>query len=100
MIDETFLDPATQTLVPIDQVSPRLRDTPIMQFYPSNSLNQDFTNWWAPNMSCLRAMLEMASFVVDHTALYDSRGICAGRKVEDATISYYREIEKGIVRPR
>jgi tRNA (mo5U34)-methyltransferase len=100
VIDETFLDPATQTLVPIDQISPRLRETPIMQFYPGNSLNKCFTNWWAPNMACLQAMLEMASFAVDHAKLYGSRGICAGRKVEDATVSYYRDIEKGIVRPR
>lgn len=100
VIDDAFLDPTTHTQVPIDQISPKLRETPIMQFYPRDSLNRDFTNWWGPNMACLRAMLEMASFVVEHAHQSGDRGICVGRKVEDATVGYYREIEKGIVRPR
>lgn len=100
VIDEAFLDPDTHTTVPLAQISPKLRATPIMQFYPGDSLNRDFTNWWGPNMACLRAMLGMAGFAVEHEHLSGSRGICVGRKVADATLDYYRGIEKGIVRPR
>lgn len=100
VIDQAFLDPKTEALVPLDQISPHLRTTPIMQFYPRDGLHRDFTNWWAPNMACLQAMIEMASFAVDHAVLNGSRGICAGRKIDDPTVAYYRDIEKGIVRVR
>jgi tRNA (mo5U34)-methyltransferase len=31
---------------------------PLMQFHPKNSLNNDSTNYWSPNGSCLRLMFE------------------------------------------
>lgn len=100
VIDEAFLDPATGALRPLAEVAPQLRDAPIMQFYPDTSLNRDFTNWWGPNMACLRAMLEMTSFVVEHSHLHGGRGICVGRKEENPTVDYFRGIEKGVIRPR
>jgi len=35
---------------------------PMMAFYPSNELNDDATNWWGPNITCLSAMLNIAGF--------------------------------------
>jgi tRNA (mo5U34)-methyltransferase len=100
VIDEAFLDPATGNLVPIERIGPTLRQIPIMQFYPRDALSKDFTNWWAPNMACLRAMLEMAGFVVEHSSQIGGRGLVVGRRIEDATIEYYRSIEKSIIGPR
>ena len=36
----------------------------IMQFYPGRELNGDATNWWAPTLSCLAAMVETANMRV------------------------------------
>ncbi|MBV8848316.1 MAG: DUF1698 domain-containing protein [Methylobacteriaceae bacterium] len=35
---------------------------PVMRFYPGKELNNDPTNFWAPNTRCLRHMLEDAGF--------------------------------------
>jgi len=35
---------------------------PAMAFYPSDELNNDASNWWGPNITCLRAMLISAGF--------------------------------------
>jgi SAM-dependent methyltransferase len=37
-------------------------DRPLMTFFPGNELNNDATNWWAPNISCVEAMLKVAGF--------------------------------------
>jgi len=36
--------------------------TPAMSFYPGDELNKDETNWWGPNLACIRAMLKVAGF--------------------------------------
>ena len=44
---------------------------PAMAFYPMRELNNDPTNWWAPNVPAMRGMLEAVGFdrveVVTHT---------------------------------
>src|SRR6266545_273409 len=35
---------------------------PAMAFYPSRELNNDPTNWWAPNIPAMRGMLESVGF--------------------------------------
>jgi len=35
---------------------------PAMAFYPTTELNNDSTNWWAPNVACLEAMLKDVGF--------------------------------------
>ena len=35
---------------------------PMMRFYPGKELNNDPTNFWAPNTQCLRHMLQEAGF--------------------------------------
>ena len=39
------------------EVAPSLADVPIVQFYPGEELNGDPSNWWAPNLVALEAML-------------------------------------------
>ncbi|NOK60611.1 MAG: 2-polyprenyl-3-methyl-5-hydroxy-6-metoxy-1,4-benzoquinol methylase [Chloroflexi bacterium AL-W] len=97
VIDNAFLDYQSQQLHPLSVVSPNLTTTPIMQFYPQNTLNNDFTNWWAPNMACLTAMLEDANFVVERSLLHGSRGIAHCRVNNDKQINHYRNIENSIV---
>jgi tRNA (mo5U34)-methyltransferase len=35
---------------------------PVMAFYPGRQLNDDPTNWWAPNPACVEAMLRAVGF--------------------------------------
>jgi len=35
---------------------------PAMVFFPGNELNKDPTNWWAPNIMCMEAMLKHVGF--------------------------------------
>ncbi len=35
---------------------------PTMVFYPGTELNDDPTNWWAPNIACVIAMVEVVGF--------------------------------------
>ncbi len=35
---------------------------PAMKFYPGKELNNDPTNWWAPNITCLEDMLKTVGF--------------------------------------
>jgi len=35
---------------------------PLMAFYPTNELNNDASNWWGPNISCIISMLKLVGF--------------------------------------
>jgi len=35
---------------------------PAMQFFPGRELNNDPTNWWSPNVACVKAMLTSLGF--------------------------------------
>jgi tRNA (mo5U34)-methyltransferase len=48
-------------LIPLDWIL-GLGSTPIMQFFPTDELNKDYSNWWSPNIECLRLMLETSGF--------------------------------------
>ena len=43
-------------------ISINLSDKPAMVFFPGTELNDDKTNWWAPNVACVEAMLRVAGF--------------------------------------
>lgn len=96
VIDNAFLDRKGKS-VPLSSLHPELVQTPIMQFYPRDSLNRDFTNWWAPNMACLEALLESANFRVQHRRLNGARGIFQAKKTTDENTAYYRRIEKSTI---
>jgi hypothetical protein len=39
---------------------------PLMQFHPKDSLNNDSTNYWSPNASCLRLMFqEIGNYTIE-----------------------------------
>lgn len=37
-------------------------DAPVAAFYPPNSVNNDSSNWWGPNLACVDEMLKRAGF--------------------------------------
>lgn len=64
-----------------------LMDRPLMAFYPGDEMNSDPTNWWAPNIPAVGAMLETSGFgdVTSRVQLYGgNRGVVHAVKVTDA----------------
>jgi tRNA (mo5U34)-methyltransferase len=59
--DHYFIDSQgqPQSLVTL---APNLADQPIVQFYPGAQLNNDPSNWWAPNLAALNGMLVSSGF--------------------------------------
>jgi tRNA (mo5U34)-methyltransferase len=59
----------------------------IAEFYPRNEYGANPTNWWAPNMNCLKGMMEAAGFTVETMWKYQEpdhvshcRGFAIGKK--------------------
>jgi tRNA (mo5U34)-methyltransferase len=56
----------TEQLAVIETASieiPQLRDRALCEFYEKNELNDDSTNWWAPNAQALCGLCRAAGFV-------------------------------------
>jgi hypothetical protein len=54
-----------------------------MQFYPRNALDGDWTNYWGPNVACLKAMLRENNFEIISDQLAGSRAILHSKAIED-----------------
>lgn len=52
----------TDTLVVDTETALDTLDRPAMVFIPGKELNNDPTNWWAPNIACVKAMLTDVGF--------------------------------------
>lgn len=81
---------------PLAAISPELESIPIMQFYPGDSLNNDASNVWAPNLACLRAMLEESGFAVDREVRMGQRAIAFGHRTEDAVRDFWRWRDRAV----
>lgn len=55
--------PLTHDLLVVDtETMLDTMDSPVMTFFPGRELNNDPTNWWAPNIKCVLSMLNVAGF--------------------------------------
>jgi len=59
----------------------------LAEFYPRNEYGGNATNWWTPNVTCLKAMMESAGFTVSAAWKYQTqegiskcRGFATGKK--------------------
>ena len=96
VIDHALLMPDGRLAVLAD-VAPALTDVPLMQFYPGRSLNDDPTNYWAPNLSGLEAMLRECNFTVNSTHLLGARAIANCVIREDAEQDYFNRVARGLL---
>jgi tRNA (mo5U34)-methyltransferase len=94
LIDEAFMR-ADGSFAPLDE---DLRGVSLMQFYPDDTLHGDPTNYWAPNLTALRALVHTAGFVVEKAESIGSRGLVHARKVKDPSRLYQRRLEKSTLR--
>jgi len=98
-LETQLLDHATLlpdgSFTSLETLAPQLRDLPLMQFYRAGVLNDDPTNYWAPNAACLRGMLAENNFEVETEHLGGARGIFTCRVVEDSVRAYWTDVASG-----
>lgn len=76
----------------LDSISPVLTQIPLVQFYPGRSLNNDPTNYWAPNLKALEAMLSECRFTTISKLLNGNRAIVECKVVENSELDYLGKI--------
>jgi len=81
-------------------ISPLLTRIPLMQFYPGRALADDPTNYWAPNLAGLAAMLEECNFSIQAQEVRGSRAVFRCVNVEDARKQHFIRAARGLERPR
>lgn len=77
----------------LDALNPLLRDIPLWQAYPEDSLNGDYTNCFAPNMAALRAALTEAGFEVSETKIVSMGGYVRATASSDQKIAKYQRLD-------
>lgn len=67
----------------------RMRDLP-MGYYVRNEYEGEWSNWWVPNMTCLRHWVESSGFEVLHSEVVEGgkRGYCVARKVAEIPMEH------------
>lgn len=97
VIDEAVLLP-DGTKRALEEVAPQLSHVPLLQFYPRNSLNNDYTNYWGANMCGVAAILAEANFRVTRQVINGERGIFDCTVADDTEMSYFCNIARLPVR--
>jgi tRNA (mo5U34)-methyltransferase len=63
-----------ETLI-LDDDLPRMRSIPLMRFFPGDTKRHDPSNYWAPNIACMKAMLHETEFAVGRVVRTGDRAI-------------------------
>ena len=92
LIDEYFLLPDGSTTT-LDAVNPLLKNVPLWQFYPGDSLNGDYTNAFAPNRRALEAALQEAQFRVDDFRIVSMGGYARATAIVDERAAKYQRLD-------
>lgn len=92
LIDEHFLLPDGSTTT-LDAVNPLLKNVPLWQFYPGDSLNGDYTNVFAPNRRALESALQEAQFRVDGFRVVSMGGYARATAVVDERMAKYQRLD-------
>lgn len=92
LIDEYFLLPDGSTTT-LDAVNPLLKDVPLWQAYPGDTLNGDFTNCFAPNRRALEVALQEAQFRVDEVRVVSMGGYARATAVVDERAAKYQRLD-------
>lgn len=94
-IDDALLTPKGD-FARLADIDGDLESIPLMQFYPGDALNGDPTCIWAPNESCLRAMLEEVGFAVESQQRIGQRGIAFATWADDHERRYWRRRDRAV----
>jgi len=75
--------------IPLHELNPVLANSPIMQFYPGDELNQEPSNWFAPNVKCVEAMLRTCGFQPSLAGRWGYRASFVAARVEQTRPFWY-----------
>lgn len=92
MIDEYFLVP-DGGVTTLEAVNPILKNVPLWQAYPRDTLNGDYTNCFAPNLRGLEAALSEARFAVDAAKIVSMGGYVRATAIDDALAAKYQRLD-------
>jgi len=92
LLDEHFVL-ANGKAVRLSRVSHELSNVPLLEFFPRRTLNNDPTSKWAPNLACLRRLLEEALFEVTADRVEGARGYAAARAVADDELESMKRLD-------
>lgn len=99
VIDNALLLPDGKK-TPLAAVSAMLQDIPLMQFYQGKALNNDFSNFWGPNMKCMEQMLIENNFIPVKSTLNGERGLFKCKVAHDADLQYNLNVARGLELPK
>ena len=92
LIDEYFVLP-DGSVTTLDAVNPLLKNVPLWQAYPGDTLNGDFTNCSAPNRRALEAALQEAQFRVDGFRIVSMGGYARATAIADERTAKYQRLD-------
>ncbi len=87
VLDEAFINMGEQKA--LCDIDPLLKDSLLMQFYPSNELNGDYSNWWSPNIECIRSMVEVSGFRAESVQQWGSRAAIKATRLDFTPPHWY-----------
>jgi tRNA (mo5U34)-methyltransferase len=92
LIDEYFLLPDGSATT-LEAINPVLKNVPLWQSYPRDSLNGDYTNCFAPNMRALEAALSEAQLEVGDRRIVSMGGYVRATAIEDPLAGKYQRLD-------
>ena len=92
LIDE-YVQLPDGTVTTLEALNPALKGIPLWQAYPRDSLNGDYTNCFAPNMTALCAALEEAQFEVTATRIISMGGYARAIATADLRAAKYQKLD-------
>lgn len=92
LIDEYFLLP-DGSVASLDALNPALKNVPLWQAYPGDTLNGDYTNCFAPNRRGLEVALEEAQFRVDAFKVVSMGGYARATAIVDERAGKYQRLD-------
>jgi tRNA (mo5U34)-methyltransferase len=75
-------------------------ERPLMAFCQGDSLNGDWTNYWAPNTLAVEAMLREVGFTIESTRVDADRAIIHAAPIFGTVQAYYHRVARGAANPR
>ncbi|HEX7138188.1 MAG TPA: methyltransferase domain-containing protein [Vicinamibacterales bacterium] len=93
MLIDSYVQLPDGTVTSLDALNPALRQIPLWQAYPRDSLNGDYTNCFAPNMAALTAALEDAQFEVKATKIVSMGGYVRAIAINDPRTDKYQKLD-------
>jgi tRNA (mo5U34)-methyltransferase len=97
LIDE-YVQLPDGSVTTLDALNPRLREIPLWQAYPGDSLNGDYTNCSAPNRRALEVALQEAQFTVDDFSIVSMGGYARATAVTDPRAGKYQTLDARLER--